>query len=164
MLALGAVEPDGARVVDHDGKGWSDRVGGLDELEARLEASDIGHDLVDWRARLGEGSLGDGVVHWVELKLNHLSHFGNGVAGIVLELAVFVGDHDDVGSNSGTTVARGHAGRVARGHAAGAARGVLGQCTAREEERGGDGCEMHLDCLYGYDLATSALDRNETIR
>ena len=127
MLGLRAEEPDGASAADHDSKGWSHGVFGLDELEARLEAGDVGHDLIDRRARLGKGSLVDAVVVWVELELNHLSHLGNGVVGSVLESTVLVGDLDHVRDDGG----RGARGRHSRGgrarrHARGAARGVVG--------------------------------------
>ena len=55
MFALGAVEPDWFRVVDHDGVGWDRGCSLGDGLEAGPESCDVGHDFVDWDAGLGEG-------------------------------------------------------------------------------------------------------------
>lgn len=59
---LPTIEPDRLSVVDHDGE--DGHLGGAcsDRHEARLDASDVGHDLVDRHARLSERGLGNGVV------------------------------------------------------------------------------------------------------
>ena len=149
MLSLRTVEPDRLGVGDHDGKGWSHGVFSLDKLEAGGETGNVGHDLVDWRARCGEGSLGDGVVHRVELELDHLSNIGNGVLRSVNELHVLVGDRYDVRNDVGGTGLGGPARGHPRGHPRGGRtrRGVLGEGATCEQERSNSGCEMHTDCF-----------------
>jgi hypothetical protein len=71
MPDLPTVEPDGIRVVDEDGE---DRNGGVRRHghEARFNASDVGHDAVDWDTRVAESGLRYGVVlrKWI-LVLRH---------------------------------------------------------------------------------------------
>ena len=62
MLALRAVEPDGACAVHDEGVGGELGRARGDLLEAGEEARGVRHDVIDGDAGLGEGGLGDGVV------------------------------------------------------------------------------------------------------
>lgn len=62
MRLLGAVEPDGLCVVDHERKDGHGGGAGGDGHVAGFEAGYVGLDLVDGSAGVGEGGLDDGVV------------------------------------------------------------------------------------------------------
>jgi len=69
MLGLGAVQPDGGGVVDENGVGWDLSIRSLDRHETREDTSDS----LDRSARRIESRLGDSVVGWAELELDHIS-------------------------------------------------------------------------------------------
>jgi len=73
MLSLGAVQPHGRGAVDHDGVGGCQSCCGCYGHESRKDTSHIGGQ-ADGRAWRGERRLGDCVVCWGELELDHLSH------------------------------------------------------------------------------------------
>lgn len=74
MLALGAVDPDGLRVVDGDGVGGRHAHGlaGGGGLEARVEAGEVAVRR-DGLARVVKGRLRRGVVAGHELELDHVA-------------------------------------------------------------------------------------------
>lgn len=98
VLALGAVQPDGLRVVDHDGVGGDHArlLGRGCGLVAGVEAGDVGHDGADGSARLVECRLCHGVVACHELELHHLARVGLDVVWRVHERVVGSGDGDDL--------------------------------------------------------------------
>ena len=61
MLALGAVEPDGIGVVDHDREDWLG-LAHLSRHETREEALHARHYVLNGHTRLSECRLCDGVV------------------------------------------------------------------------------------------------------
>ena len=84
MVLGGAVHPEGFGVVDHDGEHFHHSV--LRRQLAGVDAGDVGHDLVDGFAGVGESGLGDGVAlerPSVYFSLTHkLSHVRLGRTGI----------------------------------------------------------------------------------
>lgn len=98
VLALGAVQPDGLGVVDHDAVGW-DHAGILGRgggLVAGVEAGDVAHNGIDGLAGLVKRRLCDGVVACHKLELDHLTRVGLDVAWRVHEGVVHGGDGDDL--------------------------------------------------------------------
>ncbi len=98
VLALGAVDPDGAGAVDGDGVGGEDAHGGAggDGLEARVEADDAAVVQVDGLAGVGKVGLRHRVVARRELELDVVAHVGLDAVGREGQGAVHA-DRDDGG-------------------------------------------------------------------
>lgn len=98
MLALGAVQPHGFGVLNHDGVGRDHALGGTgsDGLVAGEEASDGGVVLVDRSARVVKVGLDDAVVTSTELELDHVASGGLHVVRREDELALGARDGNDV--------------------------------------------------------------------
>lgn len=84
VLALGAVQPHGVGVVDHDGVDGHLAHGGAGGKGniAGVDAGDVLDEVVDGRARVVEGGLGDGVVAAHELELDGIADGGLDVVGL----------------------------------------------------------------------------------
>jgi len=91
MHSLRAVQPDWGRVVDQDGVCRDLGVRGFNRHEARVDTSGF-----DRRTRSIKGRLGDCVVVWCKLKLNHVSNSCLDVAWGVDEGSIGVSDLDYV--------------------------------------------------------------------
>jgi len=98
VLALGAVQPDGLGVINHDGvSGYHARLlGRSGGLVAGVEAGDVGHHGADGSAGLVESRLCHGVVACNELELHHLARAGLDVVWRVHEGVVGGGDSDNL--------------------------------------------------------------------
>jgi len=99
VITLRAVEPEGRGVVDLKCPDGHRAGGGGGGLEAGEETGHVGLNIVDGRARVAKGSLDNGVVLWVEVELNHRTRRGNEVVRREDELAICVGDLDDLNAH-----------------------------------------------------------------
>ena len=81
MAGLRAVDPDGRRVINHDGVCRCRRRGAGYGHEAGVETDCAGHVERDRLAWLCKGGLCDGVVIGRELELHHVADVGFDVVG-----------------------------------------------------------------------------------
>ena len=98
MLALGAVDPEGVRVVDHDGEDGdlAHGLAGGDGLVARVDSEDALVDGRDGQARVVKVGLRHRVVAAAELELDHGADGGGDLLRRELERAVGGADRDDL--------------------------------------------------------------------
>ena len=80
MLALRAVVPERLLRTDLHGHDGQHHIGLADRHVPGVESRHVGHGLADGLARVVEGGLNDGMVHWVEVPLYHFPD-GDGLAG-----------------------------------------------------------------------------------
>jgi hypothetical protein len=81
MLGLGAVDPYGRCIVDHDSVCWCCCRGSGHGHKAGVETYCAWGVQGEGLARLGKGGLSDGMVGGRELELHHVADFGLNVVG-----------------------------------------------------------------------------------
>jgi len=104
MFALGAVEPDWLGVVDFNGEGRHHSGPLANWHETRVESSGpvSRRRILNWNAWVGKGSTDDGVIHWVELKLNEIANGGLDLIWFEDRLSVHEHSLDDTNSYRST--------------------------------------------------------------